>query len=103
DLLPEAVMPNPLTAAVADRPQPSRTNGGLLNARANPSARTERRHCVRHPCNVTTACVVISLVDPLLLTVRVTNLSQQGIGLVSSSRVAPGAFLAIKVQGPRQK
>jgi PilZ domain len=66
-----------------------------------PSGR-ERRQATRYPCQLQTACVVISLTDPVLLKVRVRDLSQTGIGLVIGNRLPPGTFLAVKLQGPRQ-
>jgi hypothetical protein len=44
---------------------------------------------------------VISLTEPVLLSVRVRDISQNGIGLLLPSRVQPGSFLAVKLQGPR--
>jgi hypothetical protein len=52
---------------------------------------------------MSTACVVISLVEPVLLPVRIHNISQKGLGLLMTTRVGPGAFLAVKFQGPKQK
>jgi len=68
-----------------------------------PMTRPERRRSLRQLCDLPTACVVISLIEPVLLPVRIRNISPRGIGLLVSNRVAPGSFLAIKVQGPRQK
>lgn len=65
--------------------------------------RSERRRTHRQACDLPSACVVISLVEPVLLPVRIRNLSQKGLGLLMTTRIAPGSFLAIKVQGPRQK
>jgi hypothetical protein len=65
--------------------------------------RSERRHSLRKVCDLPTACVVISLVEPVLLPVRIRNISPSGIGLLIASRIAPGSFVAIKVQGPHQK
>ncbi len=82
-------MPTPATAA-APRGTKSMT-------------RPERRRLLRQMCDHPTACVVISLIEPVLLPVRIRNISAKGIGLLISHRIGPGAFLAIKVQGPRQK
>jgi len=65
-----------------------------------PSGR-ERRQATRHTCQMQTACVVISMTDPVLLKVRVRDLSQTGIALVLGNRLPPGTFLAVKLQGPR--
>lgn len=64
-------------------------------------SRRERRRAARYACQMETACVVISLVEPVLLAVKVRDISQTGIGLVLSSRLHPGAFVAVKLQGPR--
>ncbi len=61
----------------------------------------DRRRSPRYLCELRTACVVISLVEPVLLSARVRDLSQNGIGLLLPSRVGPGNFLAVKLQGPR--
>jgi hypothetical protein len=47
--------------------------------------------------------VVISLTEPVLLTVRIRDLSCTGAGLVLNSRLVPGTFVAVKLQGPRHK
>jgi hypothetical protein len=75
----------------------------LNGPRGTNMARPERRRISRKTCDVSTACVVISLVEPILLPVRIRNISQRGLGLLMTTRVAPGSFLAVKVQGPRQK
>ncbi|MBY0526138.1 MAG: PilZ domain-containing protein [Gemmataceae bacterium] len=69
----------------------------------NRAARQERRRAARHSCQLQTACVVISLVEPVLLAVRVRDISQTGIGLVLPNRLQPGTFLAVKLQGPKQQ
>jgi hypothetical protein len=61
----------------------------------------ERRRATRHPCQLQTACVVISLTEPILLKVRVRDLSQTGIGMVLVNRLPPGTFVAVKLQGPQ--
>lgn len=60
----------------------------------------DRRRSPRYLCELRTACVVISLVEPVLLSARVRDLSQNGVGLLLPSRVQPGNFLAVKLQGP---
>jgi len=74
-----------------------------MSARSSRTTKTERRRLTRYVCDVPTACVVISLVEPVLLPVRIRNVSQKGMGLLVSARVMPGSFLAVKVQGPKQK
>src|SRR5438128_2211710 len=100
-------MPNPMGADMAQSTltatRPNQPNGQSMSARSNRTTKTERRNKTRYTCDVPTACVVISLVEPVLLPVRIRNVSQRGMGLLVSTRVAPGAFLAVKVQGPRQK
>jgi hypothetical protein len=66
-------------------------------------ARSERRRINRQAVDLPSACVVISLVEPVLLPVRIRNVSQNGIGILTATRVAPGAFLAVKVPGRRLK
>jgi hypothetical protein len=83
------------SAAVLDK-QPTGGRGKTMS-------RAERRRTPRQACDLTSACVVISLVEPVLLPVRVKDLSQTGVGLIMTARVAPGAFLAVKIQGRRQK
>lgn len=78
-------------------------DGQPAGARAKTMSRSERRRATRHSCDLTSACVVISLVEPVLLPVRVRDVSQTGVGLLMTARVAPGAFLAVKFQGRRQK
>ncbi len=90
--------PSTLTATL-----PSQPNGQSAAARGNRTTKVERRRTARKVCDMPTACVVISLVEPVLLPVRVRNVSSKGMGLLVSTRVAPGAFLAVKIQGPRQK
>lgn len=75
--------------------------GGTAQALLKRPAGRERRRAPRYPCQLQTACVVISLTAPVLLTVRVRDLSQTGIGLVLANRLAPGTFLAVKLQGGR--
>lgn len=65
------------------------------------SSGRDRRRAARYLCELRTACVVISLVEPVLLSARVRDISQNGIGLLLPSRVHPGSFLAVKLQGPR--
>ena len=67
------------------------------------SSGRDRRRAARYLCELRTACVVISLVEPVLLTARVRDISQSGIGLLLPSRVHPGSFLAVKLQSPRDK
>jgi PilZ domain len=85
---------------------PRESNGAARGATAQvllkPSSGRERRRAVRYACKLQTACVVISLTDPLLLKVKVRDLSQTGIGLVLGNRLPPGTFLAVKLQGPGQ-
>lgn len=76
---------------------PSATAQAILQRQA----RRDRRRATRYPCQLQTACVVISLVEPLLLSVKVRDISQTGIGLVAATRIQPGAFLAVKLQGPK--
>lgn len=100
-------MPKPMGADGANLSPtatlPPQSTVSVAAARSSRTTKMERRRTSRFPCNLPTACVVISLVEPVLLSVRVRNISQRGIGLLVQSRVAPGAFLAIKVQGPKQK
>ena len=63
----------------------------------------DRRRTARYLCELRTACVVISLTEPVLLSARVRDISQNGIGLLLPSRVQPGSFLAVKLQGPRDE
>jgi hypothetical protein len=100
-------MPNPMGADMAQSTltatRATQPNGHAMSARSNRITKTERRQKTRFQCDVPTACVVISLVEPVLLPVRIRNVSQRGLGLLVSTRVAPGSFIAVKVQGPRQK
>lgn len=104
-------------SAVLDRPAPSRDVAQLpekpapRGAAARLTAHTlfqrkshrDRRRAERFNCNIQTACVVISLVEPVLLAVKVRDISQTGIGLVLSTRLQPGAFIAVKLQGSKEK
>lgn len=82
---------------------PAKNAAARLTAQAllHRQSRRDRRRAVRYACELQTACVVISLVEPVLLAVKVCDISQTGIGLVLSSRLHPGTFVAVKLQGPR--
>jgi hypothetical protein len=94
--------PNRDVAELQSRPAGTETAGTTAQAMLDRQSRRERRRSPRYRCELQTACVVISLVEPVLLAVRVRDISQTGIGLVLSNRVQPGTFLAVKLQGPRQ-
>jgi hypothetical protein len=78
-------------------------DGQPAGARGKTMSRSDRRRATRHGCDLTSACVVISLVEPVLLPVRVKDISKTGVGLLMTARVAPGAFVAVKFQGRRLK
>ena len=84
-------------------PQPSASTAVLTSIRGQTMTRSERRRVNRQPIDLPSACVVISLVEPVLLPVRIRNVSQKGIGMLMATRVAPGSFLAVKVQSRRLK
>src|SRR5947209_1596728 len=94
---------SPATATRNSSTATATLDGSPVGIRGTPMTRSERRRITRHKCDMPTACVVISLVEPVLLPVRVRNISQKGLGLLMTTRVSPGAFLAVKFQGPRQK
>jgi hypothetical protein len=87
---------SPPSASSAVLPNPASLRGQTMS-------RSERRRINRQACDLSSNCVLISLVEPVLLPVRIRNLSQQGLGLLTTMRVAPGSFLAVKVHGRRLK
>jgi len=100
----EGDMPKP-TGAPAAALFAAGTGDSLHNLRGGlpRGGRGERRRVGRNACNLQTACVVISLVEPVLMTVRVRDISSKGFGLLLPNRVSPGTFLAVKLVSGRQK
>lgn len=63
----------------------------------------EQRESERFPINSSSACVLVSPVAEDFGAVRVKNLSNNGIGLISSKKVEVGALLAVKLANSAKK
>src|ERR1700692_1945845 len=57
----------------------------------------EQREAERFPVHATSACVLASPVTEDFGPVRIKNISNKGIGLLTSKSMEPGALLAVKL------